>query len=70
MPVHTIHEGTAELGRLYSFRELVPSDGYKGFSSPDVEQFLYESHLVETFRHIRFTDANPYGHAAFLRLHY
>ncbi|MBI5002694.1 hypothetical protein HZC31_04875 [Candidatus Woesearchaeota archaeon] len=64
-----IDEGEAEIGRVYSFREL--SDG--GFEELDaraLEEFLYDTYFADMFRHMRFGPTSPYRRSAEWRLNY
>jgi len=64
-----IYEGKAEIGRLYSFGELVTS-GHKGLSADELQAFFRQAYFSEVFRHIRFGKESPYGLSAMMRLNY
>ena len=64
-----ISEGAAEIGRVYSFREIA-ADGFEEMDGQTLEQFLYDSYFADMFRHMRFAETNPYRKAAERRLNY
>ncbi|MBC8500570.1 MAG: hypothetical protein ISS25_03375 [Nanoarchaeota archaeon] len=66
---NAINEGKAEIGRLYSFGELITS-AHKGLSADELQAFFRQAYFSEVFRHIRFGKENPYGLSAMMRLNY
>jgi len=64
-----IDEGLAEIGRVYSFRELA-SDGFDRMDAKALEEFLYDTYFADMFRHMRFGPTSPYRKSAEWRLNY
>ncbi len=66
---YDICEGTAEIGRVYSFREI-SAQGYDALSPINLETFLYDTYFTDMFRHLRFGPKSPYRRSAEWRLNY
>ncbi len=64
-----VDEGLAEIGRVYSFREL-SAGGFETLDARALEEFLYDTYFADVFRHMRFGPTSPYRRSAEWRLNY